>query len=559
MDKLKWWQKTMIYQIYPKSFYDSNGDGIGDLTGITQKLSYIHNLGAGAIWLTPIYSSPMIDNGYDISDYRNIAPEYGTMADMEALIHEAKKYDIRILLDLVFNHTSDEHVWFQESRKSLRNDKRDWYIWRDAKPDGSPPTNWRGIFGGAAWTLDERTGQYYLHTFAAKQPDLNWENTKVRQAMYDIAEFWLDKGVGGFRIDAITYIKKPAVYADLPIDGPDRMGNVHQATANQPGILDFLQEFKQVVFTGKDIVTVAEANGVKAEELKYWVGETGIFDMLFEFSHISLDMEEASLWYQPIPWKSTQLKQALSESQWATANNGWYPAFFENHDQPRSINHFFPEAVDAELAAKVLATVLLTLKGTPFIYEGQELGMTNTAWSSIQCYDDISSHGQYQLARQAGLSDQEALRFIQKYSRDNARTPMQWNNQKNAGFTTGRPWLPVHENYRNINVACEQIKENSVFNYYKKLADLRKTYEALLQGRYQELLKSNEAIYAYLRILPEQTILIICNFSDKQTAYELPRELIINKLLMGTYADAPENRLRSYEARIYLCEGSDVL
>ncbi|WP_019552220.1 glycoside hydrolase family 13 protein [Propionispira raffinosivorans] len=559
MDKLKWWQKTMVYQIYPKSFYDSNGDGIGDLTGITQKLSYIHNLGAGAIWLTPMYSSSMIDNGYDVSDYRNIAPEYGTMADMEALIHEAKKYDIRILLDLVFNHTSDEHVWFQESRKSLENDKRDWYIWRDAKPDGSPPTNWRGIFGGSAWTLDECTGQYYLHTFAAKQPDLNWENVKVRQAMYDIAEFWLDKGVGGFRIDAITYIKKPAVYDDLPIDGPDRMGNVHQATANQSGILDFLQEFKQAVFTGKDIVTVAEANGVKAEELKYWVGETGIFDMLFEFSHISLDMEESSLWYQPIPWKLTQLKRALSESQRATSNNGWYPAFFENHDQPRSINHFFPEAVDAELAAKVLATVLLTLKGTPFIYEGQELGMTNTAWPSIQCYDDISSHGQYQLARQAGLSDQEALRFIQKYSRDNARTPMQWNNQKNAGFTTGKPWLPVNENYRNINVACEQMKENSVFNYYKKLAELRKNYEALLQGRYQELLKSNESIYAYLRILPEQTILIICNFSDKQTAYELPRELIINKLLMGTYADAPENRLRSYEARIYLCEGSNVL
>lgn len=559
MDKLKWWQKTMVYQIYPKSFYDSNGDGIGDLTGITQKLSYIHNLGAGAIWLTPMYSSPMIDNGYDISDYRNIAPEYGTMADMEALIHEAKKYDIRILLDLVFNHTSDEHVWFQESRKSLRNDKRDWYIWRDAKPGGSPPTNWRGIFGGSAWTLDERTGQYYLHTFAAKQPDLNWENVKVRQAMYDIANFWLDKGVGGFRIDAITYIKKPAVYDDLPIDGPDSMGNVHQATANQSGILDFLQEFKQAVFTGKDIVTVAEANGVKAEELKYWVGETGIFDMLFEFSHISLDMEESSLWYQPISWKLTQLKQALSESQWATANNGWYPAFFENHDQPRSINHFFPESVDAELAAKVLATVLLTLKGTPFIYEGQELGMTNTAWSSIQCYDDISSHGQYQLARQAGLSDQAALGFIQKYSRDNARTPMQWNNQANAGFTTGKPWLPVHENYQNINVACEQIKENSVFNYYKKLAEIRKNYEALLQGKYQELLKSNESIYAYLRILPEQTILIICNFSDKQTAYELPRELIINKLLMGTYADAPENRLRSYEARIYLCEGSNVL
>jgi len=559
MDNLKWWQKTLVYQIYPKSFCDSSGDGIGDLNGITEKLDYIRNLGVGAVWLTPVHVSPMVDNGYDIADYKNIAPEYGTMADMENLIAEAKKRGIRIVMDLVFNHTSDQHSWFKESRSDCENSKRDWYIWCDAKPNGSAPTNWRGIFGGSAWTFDEATGQYYLHTFAKEQPDLNWENPEVRRVLYDIANFWLDKGVGGFRIDAITYIKKPVVLKDLPIDGPDGMSNVHMATANQPGILEYLHEFKREVFAGKDIFTVAEANGVSAEELPRWVGKNSAFDMLLEFNHMNLDMEKASLWCRPVPWKLTQLKKALSDSQKATTENGWYPAFFENHDQPRSVNQFFPKNADKKLAAKVMATVLFTLKGTPFIYEGQELGMTNTKWPSIECYDDIASKGQYAIALQEGFSKQQALEFVWKYSRDNARTPMQWTNGKNAGFTSGKPWLSLNENYNEVNAGWQMQAEDSVLRYYHRLAKLRQEYDILLKGGYEELLEADEQIYAYMRVLKEKKVIVLCNFSGKEKEYSLPKLSGNGKLLLGNYADAPDQVLRAYEARVYLCEGRTTI
>ncbi|GMA98029.1 alpha-glucosidase [Pelosinus sp. IPA-1] len=555
MDNLKWWQKTLVYQIYPKSFCDSNGDGSGDLNGITEKLDYIRDLGVGAIWLTPVYVSPMVDNGYDIADYRNIAPEYGTMADMEKLIGEAKKRGIRIVMDLVFNHTSDQHSWFKESRVDHRNCKRDWYIWRDAKPNGAPPTNWRGIFGGSAWTFDEATKQYYLHTFAKEQPDLNWENPEVRKVLYEIANFWLDKGVGGFRIDAITYIKKPEEFKDLPADGPDGMSNVHVATANQPGILEFLHEFKREVSAGKDIFTVAEANGVTTEELPKWVGRNGAFDMLLEFSHMDLDMEASSLWCHPVGWKLTKLKKALSNSQQATSENGWYPAFFENHDQPRSVNKFFPNHADQKLVAKVLATVLFTLKGTPFIYEGEELGMTNIKLSSIECYDDIASKGQYEIALQEGFSKRQALEFVWYYSRDNARTPMQWTSDKHAGFTSGEPWLPVNENYGDLNAKQELQDEGSVLRYYHRLAKLRQEYDILLIGSYEELLETDEQIFAYRRVLDKNKMIILCNFSEQEKACNLTEIEDNGKLLISNYKDAPNLVLRAYEARIYLCEG----
>ncbi|MBR1486474.1 MAG: hypothetical protein IJ597_04385, partial [Synergistaceae bacterium] len=378
--KLKWWQKKPVYQIYPKSFLDTNKTGTGDLRGVINKLDYLKSLDIGAIWLTPIYPSPMIDNGYDISDYTGINPNFGTMKDFEELIAEAGKRDIKIVMDLVFNHTSDQHAWFQESKKSRDNPKSDWYIWRDPNENGKEPTNWRGIFGGSAWTWCEERGQYYLHTFAKQQPDLNWENPEVRRALYDAANFWLSKGVGGFRIDAITYIKKPAEFLDGKPDSREGTINIHLMTANQLGILDFLQEFKREVFDGKDIFTVGEANGVKPEDLKNWVGEHGVFDMLFEFSHVSLPFDDFEIWCHPREWKLTELKQALSASQNATKNNGWYPIFVENHDQPRSVNHFLPEGADSKKAAKALAAVLMTLRGTPFIYQGQELGMTNVNW-----------------------------------------------------------------------------------------------------------------------------------------------------------------------------------
>ena len=549
MKATHWWQNTAVYQIYPKSFNDTRGKGTGDLRGITEKLDYLKSLGAGALWLTPVYPSPMVDNGYDISDYCGIHPDFGTLADMEELIAEAKKRDMRIVMDLVYNHTSDEHPWFLESKKSRTNAKSDWYIWRDAKEDGSAPTNWRGIFGGSAWTYSEERGQYYLHTFAEAQPDLNWENPEVREALFAAANFWLAKGVGGFRIDAITYIKKPAVFADGEPDAADGMTSVHDMTANTPGILDFLHEFRARVFDGHDIFTVGEANGVTPEELPLWVGENGVFSMLFEFSHVLVPYEGGECWHKALPWPLTKLKRALTASQHATAREGWFPIYFENHDRARSVNYFFPKGADKKLAAKALAAVLFTLRGTPFIYEGEELGMTNVAWDSIDAYDDISSHGQYALALEDGFSKEEALGFVHFNSRDNARTPMQWTAEKHAGFTSGTPWLPVNENYRTLNAAAEEKDADSVLHFYRHLAKLRETIPALLDGVYEELLEENEQIYAFSRTLGKTRIKTAVNFSAKDAA--LPAGFLRGTRLAGSYADAPTTSLRPLEAVIY--------
>ena len=549
MKATHWWQNTAVYQIYPKSFNDTRGKGTGDLRGITEKLDYLKLLGAGALWLTPVYPSPMVDNGYDISDYCGIHPDFGTLADMEELIAEAKKRGMRIVMDLVYNHTSDQHPWFLESKKSRTNAKSDWYIWRDAKEDGSAPTNWRGIFGGSAWTYSEERGQYYLHTFAEAQPDLNWENPEVREALFAAANFWLAKGVGGFRIDAITYIKKPAVFADGEPDAADGMTSVHDMTANTPGILDFLHEFRARVFDGHDIFTVGEANGVTPEELPLWVGENGVFSMLFEFSHVLVPYEGGECWHKALPWPLTKLKRALTASQHATAKEGWFPIYFENHDRARSVDYFFPKGADKKLAAKALAAVLFTLRGTPFIYEGEELGMTNVAWDSIDAYDDISSHGQYALALEDGFSKEEALGFVHFNSRDNARTPMQWTAERHAGFTSGTPWLPVNENYRTLNAAAEEKDTDSVLHFYRHLAKLRETIPALLDGVYEELLTENEQIYAFSRTLGKTRIKTAVNFSTKDAA--LPAGFLRGTRLAGSYADAPTTSLRPLEAVIY--------
>lgn len=549
MKATHWWQNTAVYQIYPKSFNDTHGKGTGDLRGITEKLDYLKSLGAGALWLTPVYPSPMVDNGYDISDYCGIHPDFGTLADMEELIAEAKKRDMRIVMDLVYNHTSDQHPWFLESKKSRTNAKSDWYIWHDAKEDGSAPTNWRGIFGGSAWTYSEERGQYYLHTFAEAQPDLNWENPEVREALFAAANFWLAKGVGGFRIDAITYIKKPAVFTDGEPDAADGMTSIHEMTANTPGILDFLHEFRARVFDGHDIFTVGEANGVTPEELPLWVGENGVFSMLFEFSHVLVPYEGGECWHKARPWPLTKLKRALTASQHATAKEGWFPIYFENHDRARSVNYFFPKGADKKLAAKALAAVLFTLRGTPFIYEGEELGMTNVAWDSIDAYDDISSHGQYALALEDGFSKEEALGFVHFNSRDNARTPMQWTAERHAGFTSGTPWLPVNKNYRTLNAAAEEADADSVLHFYRHLAKLRETIPALLDGVYEELLEENEQIYAFSRTLGKTRIKTAVNFSTKDAA--LPADFLRGTRLAGSYADAPTTSLRPLEAVIY--------
>ena len=547
--KLKWWQSGAVYQVYPKSFLDTDGSGTGDIRGITSKLDYLHGLGVDAVWITPVYPSPMVDNGYDISDYTAIGENFGTMNDFDELMREAGRRGIKIVMDLVFNYCSDKHKWFRESKSSRNNPKSDWFIWRDPKPNGEPPTNWRSIFGGSAWEFSHERQQYYLHTFAKEQPDLNWANPEVRYALYDAAKFWLDKGVGGFRVDAITYIKKPEVFADGKPDAEDGTVNVHTMTANQPGILDYLHEFKREVEGDNDIFTVGEANGVKADELALWVGEEGVFDMLFEFSHVTLPLGKAEIWCHPVDWKLTDLKRAISDSQKETSTNGWYPVFFENHDQPRSVNHFFTEGADPVKAAKVLGAVLLTMRGTPFIYQGEELGMTNYDWQTIDEVDDIQTKGQYELALKEGFTPEEAMKFVRYFTRDNARTPMQWTAGKNAGFTAGESWLPVNKNHITVNAETEMRDSESVLSWYKRLLELRRTNHVLTMGSYREILTDSEEVFAFVREYEGHEVVTVANFS--MNAVKLPVSLTGRKVILSNEKEIDMEELKPLEARIY--------
>ena len=548
---MKWWQTKVAYELYPKSFLDTKGQGTGTIRGIIERLDYLASLGIGAVWITPVCRSPMVDNGYDIADYTDIDPSYGTMADMDELFARATERGIRIVIDLVFNHTSDQNPWFLESKKSQDNPYADWYIWRDAKEDGSAPTNWRGIFGGSAWTWCEERKQYYLHTFAVQQPDLNWANPEVRKALYKAANFWIDRGAGGFRVDAITYIRKPDVFHDGTPDGEDGMVSVHDMTANTPGILDYLHEFKREVSDGHDIFTVAEANGVSADELKYWVGEDGAFDMLFEFSHVNLEFKGIETWCRPDPWTLSDLRTALFNSQEATKDNGWYPAFFENHDKPRCVDHFFPQGTDPVRAAKLMGLLLYTLRGTPFLYQGQELGYSNVRWDDISCYNDISSHGQYEFALGEGFSKEEALACVHAFSRDSARTPMQWDSSENAGFTTGTPWLPVHENYREQNVEAESADPDSVLNWYRKLAVIRRNLPALKEGDFTPLLEDSETILAWQRTCGDHKAVILASFAKEPQSYD---ERLTEGLhvFVSNVKQHEKGKLQPFEAVLYV-------
>ena len=546
---LEWWQDTVVYEVYPKSFLDTNGTGTGTIDGIAQKIDYLAELGVGAIWLTPVYRSPMKDNGYDVSDYYDIDPSFGTLADMEHLISEANKRGIRIVMDLVMNHTSNENAWFVESSSSRDNDKADWYIWRDAAEGGGPPTNWRAIFGGSAWTWCEARQQYYLHTFGDFQPDLNWECDALRHELYDMARFWLDKGVGGFRLDAIPYIKKPEL-ADGAPDKPDGTSSIHNATANTPGILDFLNEFKREVMDGTDAFTVGEANGVSPEDLPSWVGADGAFDMIFEFSHITVPHGGKEVWHESCDWKLTDLKRAFAASQKATAENGWYPIYFENHDQPRSVPHFLPNITDTVAAAKMLGCVLMTMRGTPFLYQGEELGYTNVAWPSIDDYDDVSSHGQYKLALDAGKTEAEALSCVHEMSRDNARTPMQWDDSANAGFTTGEPWLPVHDDYQTCNVQVQANDPDSVLSFYHKLAELRQALPVLVAGDWNELMAESEQVFAFERTCADRRAVVLANFTEGEVPFD-PSLVSGLALALGTHGESEPGALRPLEAVVY--------
>ncbi len=519
----RWWQNTIAYEIYVRSYQDSDGDGQGDLNGITSRLDHLKNLGVGAIWLTPCYASPQADNGYDIADYYSIDPAYGTMEDMDRLIAEAGKRDIRIVMDLVFNHTSVENEWFRESRSSRDNDKSDWYIWADPKPDGSAPTNWRSIFGGSAWQFDETRGQYYLHTFLPEQPDLNWANPEVRDALIDVANFWIDKGVGGFRLDAITYIKKPEEFADGTPDAEDGLVGIHSMTANTDGILEYLNLFKEGALQGKDLFTVGEANGVSPDDLPLWVGQNGVFDMVFEFSHVLVDLADESNWCKTKEWTLPEFKALFTASEKMTSDEeigGWYPVFLENHDQPRSINHFLPEGADRIQGAKALATLLLTLRGTPFIMQGEELGFVNVAWPSIDDYNDISTRNHYQFALEEGYSGEEALAAVHRFARDSARTPMQWDPSDNAGFTSGKPWLPVYDDYKTFNVETEMADPDSVLNYYIELAGIRRSHGELVNGSYEEILTDDPQLFAYIRENDAYRATVLINFSGEPAEYD---------------------------------------
>lgn len=551
-----WWKNAICYQIYPKSFYDSNSDGIGDLKGIITKLDYLKDLGISIIWINPVYKSPMVDNGYDISDYETIHDQYGTMTDLDIFIKEAKKRDIYIIMDMVINHTSDEHPWFVESRAHKDSLKRDWYIWRDPKDDGAPPNNWRSVFGGSAWEYDAETYQYYLHVFSKKQPDLNWENPEVRKAIYKMINFWLNKGIGGFRFDAITFIKKRSDFSDLPTTSPDGLVPIAKASLNQPGILQLLHELKEQTFGNYDVFTVAEAPGVASHERSKFIGEQGVFDVLFEFNHVNIYLREEGKWYEPMPWTLVDFKKAIANSQKIDNMDGWCALFLENHDLPRSVSTFIKNV--GPNSAKVLATMYLLLRGTPFIYQGQELGMTNIDFSSITNYDDIATLDQYHLALADGYTPKVALERIGKFSRDNARTPMQWNAGKYAGFSDHEPWLEVNPNYVEINVAQQVADLKSVYHYYRKLIEIRNTNDVILHGDFELLLPDDQTVFAYRRTFNEKTVLVMTNFSEFRRKFHLPVEIKYSKaqLLISNLEFSDDDciqylELQPFEARVY--------
>ncbi|KAF1298479.1 glucohydrolase [Enterococcus sp. JM4C] len=535
--KKKWWQNAVVYQIYPRSFQDSDGDGIGDLKGIIQRLDYLEELGIDAIWLSPVYKSPNDDNGYDISDYEDIMAEFGTMADMERLIEEGNKRNIKMIMDLVVNHTSDEHAWFVESKKSKENEYRDYYVWRDGK-GGEVPNGLRSTFSGSAWEFDEETGQYFLHLFSKRQPDLNWENEKVRQAVYKMMNFWIGKGVGGFRMDVIDLISKV----------PDQ-----EITGNGPKLHEYLQEMNQATFGGKDLMTVGETWGATPEIAKLYSNpERHELSMVFQFEHVGLDQEhgEGKDKWDLKPLNVAELKKVLSKWQVSLGNEGWNSLFWNNHDLPRIVSRWGNDTVYREQSAKMFAILLHMMKGTPYIYQGEEIGMTNYPIKDISEAEDIETINMYNERLALGFSNEELIESINAKGRDNARTPIQWDNSANGGFTTGTPWLHVNPNYTEINVENNLKDPRSVFYTYKKLIELRKKNDLVVWGEYELLEDTPEEIFAYKRTLDDETWLVVANFSETPTQWTLPAEG--KELIISNYdrSDVPtgEQILKPYEA-----------
>lgn len=554
----KWWKEAVVYQIYPRSFKDSNGDGIGDIKGITSKLNYLQELGIDVVWLSPVYKSPNDDNGYDISDYRNIMDEFGTMADWEEMLSEMHKRGIKLMMDLVVNHSSDEHAWFVESRKSKDNPYRDYYIWRPGK-DGKEPNNWESAFSGSTWQYDETTDEYFLHIFSKKQPDLNWENPKLRAEVYDMMKFWLDKGIDGFRMDVINFISKVDGLPSAPNPEGKKYVSGHEYFMNGPRIHEFLHEMNQEVLSKYDIMTVGEMPGVTPEQgVLYTDDSRNELNMVFQFEHMDLDSGPGGKWNLK-PLDLADLKKSLSKWQTELEGKGWNSLYLNNHDQPRIVSRFGDDQKYRLESAKMLGTLLHMMQGTPYIYQGEELGMTNVKFNSIDEYKDIETLNMYKEKVQDNGEDPEKVMLsIYTKGRDNARTPVQWDDSEHAGFTTGTPWITVNPNYKEINAQKAVSDENSVFHYYKKLIQLRKQHDIIVYGTYQIILEDHKEIYAYIRTLGDVKLLVITNFSGETPTFTLPEDLNFTQkeLLISNYDVENDEKinefmLKSWEARVY--------
>ncbi|RIO02734.1 alpha-glucosidase [Mammaliicoccus sciuri] len=550
MEERIWWKEAVCYQVYPRSFNDSNNDGIGDINGIREKLDYLKNLGIDVIWVSPIFKSPNDDNGYDISDYQDIMDEFGTMEDFELLLKETHDKGMKLILDLVINHTSDEHPWFIESKSSKDNPKRDWYIWQEGK-DGKEPNNWGSIFNGSAWERTEETDEYYLHIFSKKQPDLNWENEAVRSELYNMINWWFDKGIDGFRVDAITHIQKSFEDGDIPVEpGDEQYKAAFERYTNRPGILNHLRELRDETFNKYDIMTVGEANGVSPDDANDWVGfDNGIFNMIFQFEHLGLWNTEDS------GFDVIQYKNIMSKWQDQLEGVGWNALFIENHDQPRLVStwgddeHYWYESATSH------ATNYFLQKGTPFIYQGQEIGMTNYPFESLEDFNDVSVKNEIKLKEQNGEDTSSLLNNLSKVNRDNSRSMMQWDNRAYAGFSTTEPWFHINPNYKTINVAGQLEDEHSVLNYYKRLIQLKKDYDVFNYGKYELVDKDHKQIYSYKRILDNEEVIIMSNLTSEKATITYPLNLERSKLLLHNYITIENtNALEPFETRVYRIE-----
>ena len=548
----RWWKESVVYQIYPRSFCDSNGDGIGDLNGITGKLDYLKELGIDVIWLSPVYKSPNDDNGYDISDYQAIMDEFGTMEDFDRMLATAHEKGIKIMMDLVVNHTSDEHKWFIESRKSTDNPYRDYYIWRPAKEDGSLPNNWGSCFSGPAWEYDKTTDMYFLHLFSKKQPDLNWDNPAVRQDVFDMMNWWLKKGVDGFRMDVISLISKEP---GLPDKEPGINGYAtFNVSANGPHVHEYLQEMRQKALNNADTITVGECSGVTLEEAKkYARSDEKELNMVFQFEHMDVDSDEKAGKWTTRKMELRNLKKILTRWQKGLQDIAWNSLYWENHDQPRSVSRFGNDSDEyREISAKMLATCIHMMQGTPYVYQGEELGMTNCPFNTLDNFRDLESiNAFHELTEQGKMTEEDMMAAIGYKGRDNARTPMQWDDSAYAGFSTANPWIMVNPNYTKINAKDQINREDSVFKYYQKLIKLRHESELIVYGTYDLILDDDKDIYAYIRTLGDEKLIVYCNFSENTREVEIPEEFVNGKALISNYSDAKVNHkitLRPYEA-----------